>query len=74
MDESLVPGSYIKCRIIGCLGNADEKGEDAKLILVPAKKVCPMTSDIESVHDLSKHLIEKLLISTNTIKILKKNR
>lgn len=60
MDEPLVPGSYIKCRIIGCLETADEKGEDAKLILVPTKKVCPMTSDIESVDDLPKHFIEKI--------------
>jgi inorganic pyrophosphatase len=58
MDKSLVPGSFIKCRIIGCLETAD--GEDAKLILVPSKKVCPMTSDIESVHDLPKHFIEKI--------------
>jgi inorganic pyrophosphatase len=60
MDEPLVPGSFIKCRIIGCLETADEKGEDAKIILVPMKKVNPNTSEIESVYDLPKKFIEKI--------------
>jgi inorganic pyrophosphatase len=74
MDEALVPGSFIKCRIIGCLETVDEKREDAKLILVPAKKVCPMTSDIESVHDLPKRFIEKITYFYQHYKDLEKNR
>jgi inorganic pyrophosphatase len=60
MEQSLVPGSYINCRIIGCLETKDEKGEDAKLILVPSKKVSSMESDIESIDDLPKSFIEKI--------------
>ena len=33
MEQPLVPGCYIKCRIIGCLETVDENGEDAKLIV-----------------------------------------
>ena len=60
MDEPLVPGSYIKCRIIGCLETEDEKGEDAKLILVPAKKVAPVSQDIESISDLPSIFLDKI--------------
>jgi inorganic pyrophosphatase len=61
MEESLVPGSYIKCRIIGCLETTDEKGEDTKLILVPCKKVSPTTAEIKSVNDLPKTFLEKVV-------------
>jgi len=60
MDEPLVPGSYIKCRIIGCLETEDEKGEDAKLILVPAKKVAPVSQDVNNLCDLPKALVDKI--------------
>jgi len=61
MEESLIPGSYIKCRIIGCLETTDEKGEDSKLILVPCKKVSPINADIESIKDLPKIFLEKVI-------------
>ena len=60
MEQPLVPGSYIKCRIIGCLETIDDKGEDAKLILVPSKKVSPYEADIESIGDLPKMFLEKV--------------
>ena len=74
MDEPLIPGSYIKCRIIGCLETADEKGEDAKLILVPTKKVCPMTSNIENVDDLPIQFIEKVTYFYQHYKDLEKKK
>jgi inorganic pyrophosphatase len=60
MDEDLVPGSYIKCRVIGCLETEDEKGEDAKLILVPINRVSPVQKEIESVNDLPAMFLEKV--------------
>jgi inorganic pyrophosphatase len=39
MDKPLVPGCYIKCKIIGCLETEDEKGDDKKMILTPIEKV-----------------------------------
>ena len=60
MDECLVPGSYIKCRVIGALETEDEKGNDTKMILVPTKKVSPQESNIESINDLPNMFIEKI--------------
>jgi inorganic pyrophosphatase len=61
MEQPLIAGSYIKCRIIGCLETTDEKGDDAKLILVPAKNVSHNESNIESIKDLPKTFIEKVI-------------
>jgi inorganic pyrophosphatase len=61
MEQPLVPGSYIKCRIIGCLETSDEKGEDAKLIMVPSRKVSPFSSEINSINDLPKMFIENVI-------------
>ena len=60
MNETLVPGSYIRCRIIGALETEDEKGSDTKLILVPSKKVSPQEANIEEIKDLPNMFIEKI--------------
>jgi inorganic pyrophosphatase len=60
MNETLVPGSYIKCRMIGALETEDEKGNDTKLILVPSKKVSPQEANIEEIKDLPNMFIEKI--------------
>ena len=60
MDKSLVPNSLIRCIIIGALETTDEKGEDIKLICVPAKKVSYDESHIDSIKDLPPHFINKI--------------
>lgn len=60
MDEPLIPGSYIKCRIIGALETEDEKGNDTKLIMVPSKKVSPQEANIEEIIDLPNMFIERV--------------
>jgi inorganic pyrophosphatase len=60
MEESLIPGCYIKCRIIGCLETTDDKGDDTKIILVPSKHVSPMEKNIESIKDLPEFFIDKI--------------
>jgi len=60
MEESLIPGCYIKCKIIGCLETKDEKGNDPKLILVPIKKVDPNSELINDINDISKHNLNKI--------------
>lgn len=42
-------GVYIECRPVGVLHMTDEKGEDAKVIAVPAYQVTPYYQSIESV-------------------------
>ena len=41
MDEELVPGCYIKCKILGLLETRDDQGIDPKLIMCPINKVDP---------------------------------
>jgi inorganic pyrophosphatase len=60
MDEPLVPGSYINCRLIGALETEDEKGNDIKLIMVPAKKVSPHEANIEKIEDLPNLFMDKV--------------
>jgi inorganic pyrophosphatase len=60
MDESLVPGCYIKCKIIGCLETLDEKGNDPKLILVPINKIDPNSKNINDINDIPEHNLKKI--------------
>jgi len=71
---TISPGdSYIKCRIIGCLKTIDDKGEDAKLILVPSKKVSSYEADIESIEDLEKNMFKLVdyLVKMMQLKFIK---
>ncbi len=60
MDESLIPGCYIKSKIIGCLETSDEKGIDPKLILVPIDKIDPNSININDISDISDHNLKKI--------------
>jgi inorganic pyrophosphatase len=53
MDDELIPGSYIQCKIIGVLETSDDKGDDPKLIAFPSKKVAPGYELFENINDLS---------------------
>ena len=59
MDEPLIPGSYVRCKIIGCLETEDEKGIDNKIILVPIRKVSAIESNFNDVSDLPEMFIKK---------------
>ena len=60
MDELLVPGCLIKCKIIGCLETADSEGDDPKLILCPIDKIDPRAKDINDLLDLPSMLMEQI--------------
>lgn len=60
MDESLVPGCLIKCKIIGCLETSDSEGVDPKLILCPIDKIDPRAKDINELSDLPSMLLEQI--------------
>lgn len=60
MNESLVPGCLIKCKIIGCLETSDSEGDDPKLILCPIDKIDPMAKDINELEDLPNMLREQI--------------
>ncbi len=68
------PGCVIKARAIGYIKTADEKGEDMKIIAVPADKVDPRFKEIQSIGDLPSHFQEELLIHFKEIKKLEKEK
>ncbi len=60
IDESLVPGCLIKCKIIGCLETSDSEGDDPKLILCPIDKIDPRAKNINNLSDLPSILLEQI--------------
>lgn len=53
MEEELLPGSYIKCRLLGLLETTDDKGGDPKLIMTPAFQVDPSYYHLKNIHDIN---------------------
>jgi inorganic pyrophosphatase len=60
IDEELLPGSYIKCKIIGCLETEDDAGIDPKLLLCPISKIDPMYDNINDINDIPEHTLNKI--------------
>jgi len=73
-DYPLLPGSVIKCRLIGVLIMEDESGMDEKLIAVPISKVDPTYDNIKSIEDLPQHTLDKIKNFFETYKILEPNK
>jgi Inorganic pyrophosphatase len=59
-EFSVVPGSVIRCSLIGMLEMEDEAGIDTKLLAVPHKKIDPTFSYVKDVDDLPTHIKEKI--------------
>lgn len=47
MDDELVPGCMIRCKIIGYLDTKDDAGNDPKIIVCPIGKVDPLWNSID---------------------------
>ena len=60
MDDELVPGCKIRCRIIGCLETSDCEGVDPKMILCPSNKVDPSYARLNDISDVSEHTLNKI--------------
>ena len=58
--DSLIPGSIIKCKLIGALETTDENGEDNKFIFVPINKVSNKSKNINDLDDLSIEELNKI--------------
>ena len=60
MDDSLVPGCTIKCKIIGCLETTDAEGIDPKLLLCPIDKIDPKSQMINGITDISPFVLDQI--------------
>uniref|UniRef100_A0A6C0HGT9 inorganic diphosphatase n=1 Tax=viral metagenome TaxID=1070528 RepID=A0A6C0HGT9_9ZZZZ len=74
MDDELVPGCYIDCKIIGYLETEDDAGVDPKLIMCPSTKVDPTYVHINDISDLPKMTLEKIRYFFMHYKDLEKKR
>ncbi|HHD74788.1 MAG TPA: inorganic diphosphatase, partial [Nitratifractor sp.] len=73
-EYPLVPGSFIKCRLIGVLLMEDESGIDEKLIEEPFEKIDPTFKEIQEITYLPKHTLKKMKDFFETYKMLEPNK
>ena len=60
MEEELIPGCYIKCKILGCLDTSDDDGNDPKIIAYPVNKVSPGYKELNNLEQVSAHTLKKI--------------
>jgi inorganic pyrophosphatase len=60
MEDEIVPGCYINCKIIGVLETKDDAGVDPKLILLPSDKIDPVWAAYDNINELSKSTKDKI--------------
>ena len=60
MEDDLVPGCKIRCRVLGCLETSDCEGVDPKMILCPCTKVDPTYSGYRDISDVPEHTLNKI--------------
>lgn len=56
----LISGSVVKCRAVGMLNMADEKGQDTKILAVPIDKICSLYRSVKSPQDLPQLLLGQI--------------
>jgi inorganic pyrophosphatase len=59
-EHSILPGSIIKCKLIGVLETEDESGEDNKFIFVPDNSVDIKSKNINCLKEISEKELEKI--------------
>ncbi|GHV01147.1 inorganic pyrophosphatase [Campylobacterota bacterium] len=69
-EYPVIPGSVIKCRLIGVLVMEDESGMDEKLIAVPLSKIDPLFDRIKTLSDLPDITLKRIKNFFETYKIL----
>ncbi|MEM1244694.1 MAG: inorganic diphosphatase [Pseudomonadota bacterium] len=70
----LISGSVIKCRAVGLLDMADEKGADAKILAVPTNDICNLYQNVNSHEDVSPHMLSMIVHFFEHYKDLERNK
>jgi inorganic pyrophosphatase len=60
MEDELISGCYIKCKILGCLNTSDDDGDDPKIIACPIDKICPHYKGLNNLGQISEHILKKI--------------
>ena len=61
MEDELIPGCSIECKILGCLETSDDKGDDPKLIVCPTSRIDLNYENINSISDVPEHTLTKIV-------------
>ncbi|BBO60400.1 inorganic diphosphatase [Mycoavidus sp. B2-EB] len=70
----LLAGSLVRARALGMLRMTDESGVDAKLIVVPVDKVCPMMAHLKTIEDVPAYLKDQIRHFFEHYKALEKGK
>lgn len=70
----LISGSVIKCRPVAMLQMEDESGPDAKVLAVPADKLCTLYRDVKGPDDMRPQLLEQIAHFFDHYKDLEPNK
>lgn len=68
------PGCLIRCRAIGVLKMKDEAGEDSKILALPIEKICLQFSDVQSLNDIPKIILDGIVHFFEHYKDLEPNK
>jgi len=60
MEDELVPGCYINCKLIGLLETKDDAGNDPKLIMLPSEKIDPAYARYNNINEINKSTRDKI--------------
>jgi inorganic pyrophosphatase len=74
MEDELIPGSYINCKLLGYLETKDDSGVDPKLIMCPSKKIDPTYSLYRNIFDINCYTREKIKYFFTHYKDLEKKK
>jgi inorganic pyrophosphatase len=80
MDDELIPGCSIKCKILGYLETKDDEGNDPKLIVCPIGKIDPIwnhTTNLTEIFNVKlddNHILNKIKYFFQHYKDLEKKR
>jgi inorganic pyrophosphatase len=56
----LISGAVVRCRAVGMLDMADEKGQDTKILAVPIDKICTLYRQVKAPQDLPQLLLGQI--------------
>ena len=73
-QETVLPGTIIKTRVIGMLETEDENGQDFKLINVPINIIDPDVTEINDIFDVREATRHKIRHFFEYYKSLEKNK
>jgi len=59
-NYSLLPGSVVKCKVLGGIETSDEKGLDHKIIFVPIDQIDPYSININNITDIDIKTIDQI--------------